>query len=130
MDAVKRKEQEAARATRPVDKGKVTGPLELSVRALARRKESRRRNEVLFRCMALIYLLAIGPCCYAQAVTIRVINANDGSPLRDQQVSVSLLYDRGEAQPAKYDGKLSFQTDAYREDHIVLPRPATTHISE
>jgi hypothetical protein len=72
---------------------------------------------VLFRCIAFICLLSIGPCCYAQAVTIRIINANDGSPLRDQKVSVSLLYDKGEAQPANYNG------------HFVLPGPAPTHIS-
>jgi len=84
---------------------------------------------VLFRCIALICLLSIGPCCYAQAVTIRVINSNDGSPLRNQQVSVSLLYDRGEAQPANYNGNLSLETDANGEAHFVLPGPAPTHIS-
>jgi hypothetical protein len=84
---------------------------------------------VLFRCIAFIFLLSVGPCCYAQAVTIRVINANDGGPLRYQQVSVSLLYDRGEAQPANYNGNLSLETDANGEANFVLPGPAPTHIS-
>lgn len=74
-------------------------------------------------------LLSLGPSCLAQAVTIRVVNANNGRPLRNQQVVVSLLYEGGEAVPEKYDAHLSFHTDANGEVRFELPKPAPGHIS-
>ena len=65
----------------------------------------------------------------AQTVTIRVINADDGRPLQKEPVSVSLLYDKGERIPAKYDTNLSLETDVNGEAHFTLPEPAPAHLS-
>lgn len=84
---------------------------------------------MLLRYLALIFMLSIGLTCFAQTVTIRVVNANDGSPLQHQPVSVSLLYENGQKPPAKYDANLKLQTDAHGEVRFVLPAPAPAHIS-
>ena len=52
-----------------------------------------------FRYLALVLLLSLGPACLAGELTIRVINANDGRPLKNQPVSISLLYEKGETTP-------------------------------
>jgi hypothetical protein len=85
--------------------------------------------ETLFRYLACVLLLALAPSCLAQTVAIRVISANDARPLQKQHVSVSLLYVKGEATPAKYDANLTFETDVNGEVHFVLPEPAPTHMS-
>jgi hypothetical protein len=82
---------------------------------------------VLFRVCVL--LLLGGPLCLAQVVSIRVINAADGGPLQKQQVSVSLLYDKGEKTPPKHNVNLSLESDAKGEAHFTLPEPAPSRIS-
>ncbi|HLZ49200.1 MAG TPA: hypothetical protein VKP61_00480 [Candidatus Acidoferrum sp.] len=82
-----------------------------------------------FRYLALVLLLWLGPACLAGEVTIRVINANDGRPLINQPVSISLLYEKGETTPAKYDANLSLKTDANGEVRFVLPNPAPAHMA-
>lgn len=54
---------------------------------------------LFFRYLVYAALLSRGSPCLAQGVTIRVINANNGQPLRDQQVDVSLLYEGGRPSP-------------------------------
>jgi hypothetical protein len=81
------------------------------------------------RYLALLCVLSVGFSCSAQTVTIRVVNANDGSPLRNQPVSVSLLYEKGETTPAKYDASLSLQTDANGQIRFELPKPAPAHMA-
>lgn len=84
---------------------------------------------MLFRGVGCVLLMLVGPLCFAQVVTVRVINAADGRPLQKQQVSVSLLYEKGEKTPAKYEANLSLETDANGEAHFTLPEPAPPHIS-
>jgi hypothetical protein len=84
---------------------------------------------LFLRYLVFAALLSRGYMCFAQAVTIRVVNADNGRPLRDQQVNVSLLYQGGEAVPEKYDAHLSFHTDANGEVRFVLPHPAPGHLS-
>jgi hypothetical protein len=84
---------------------------------------------MLLRYLTLICLLSVGFSCFAQTVTIRVVNANDGSPLQYQPVSVSQLYDKGQMHPAKYDANLNLQTDADGKVRFVLLVPAPAHIS-
>ena len=83
----------------------------------------------MFRGLVCVLLLLVGPLCFAQVVTVRVVNAADGHPLQKQQVSVSLLYEKGEKTPAKYEANLSGETDANGEAHFTLPEPAPPHIS-
>jgi hypothetical protein len=67
--------------------------------------------------------------CAAQVVTIRVIEAADGRPLQKQRVSVSLLYDKNEPTPTKYDAVLSLETDQNGEAQFRLPEPAPAHLA-
>ena len=83
----------------------------------------------LFRYLALVFLLWLGPACLAGEVTIRVSNAGDGRALQNQPVSVSLLYEKGEVAPAKYDANLALQTDANGEARFVLPQPSPAHLA-
>lgn len=82
-----------------------------------------------FRYLALVLLLWLEPPCLAGEVTIRIINAGDGRALQNQPVSVSLLYEKGEATPTKYDANLALQTDASGEAHFVLPQPSPAHLA-
>ena len=84
---------------------------------------------MLFRGSVCVLLLLVGPLCFAQVVTIRVINTADGRPLQRQQVTVSLLYDKGEKTPPKYDANLSLESDANGEAHFTLPEPAPSRLS-
>jgi len=85
--------------------------------------------QLILRHLVFAALLSVGSSCIAQTVTIRVVNADNGRPLRDQHVGVSLLYQAGEAVPEKYDAHLSFHTDAKGEVRFVLPKPAPGHLS-
>jgi hypothetical protein len=78
-----------------------------------------------FRYVPFIFLVMLSPSCLAQAVTIRVINANDGSPLQKQPVSVTLSYSKGEESPAS----LTYETDVNGEIHFALPKPAPERLS-
>lgn len=81
------------------------------------------------RCLTLACLFSIGLSCFAQTVRVRVVNANNGRPLQNQPVTVSLLYEKGEATPAKFEASLTFRTDASGEARFVLPKPAPTHMA-
>lgn len=76
-----------------------------------------------------IFLLAVGSLCLAKAVTVRVINEDNGRPLQHQQVTISLLYEKGERAQAKYDAVLSLATDVNGEAQFRLPEPAPAHFS-
>lgn len=81
-----------------------------------------------FRYLVCVLALWSGPFCFAcrgQAVTIRLINANDGRPLQKQPVSVTLFYGKGEKSPAS----LTFETDLNGEVHFDLLRPAPERLS-
>jgi len=84
--------------------------------------------QFFFRYLVIVALFSLGSC-FAQVVAVRVVNANNGQPLQGRQVSVSLLYEKGEPVPEKYDANLSLLTDAKGEVHFALPNPAPAHIS-
>jgi hypothetical protein len=77
----------------------------------------------VIRYVAFTSLLWLGPCGLAQTVIVRVVNGSNERPLRKQEVSVSLLYDKGEPTPAKYDAHLTLQTDEKGEVRFLLPEP-------
>ena len=83
----------------------------------------------VLRYLALVSLLWLGPACLAEEVTIRVINASDGRPLQNQSVLVSLLYEKAEATPTKYDANLTLRTDSSGEAHFALPQPPPGHLA-
>ena len=84
---------------------------------------------MLFRVSVCVLLLLLGPSCLAQGLTIRVINAADGRPLPEQKVAVSLLYEKGDEAPAKFNAHLSLETDANGEAQFRLPEPPPKHLS-
>jgi len=84
--------------------------------------------QLFFRHLVFVVLFSLSSC-FAQVVTIRVVNANNGQGLRKQQVYVSLLYEKGESVPEKYDANLSLLTDANGEVRFALPNPAPAHMS-
>jgi hypothetical protein len=84
---------------------------------------------MLFRYLTFFLFVSVGPSCLAQAVKISVINASDRHPLQNRAVSVSLLYEKGEAAPAKHDAILNLQTDRSGEVRFVLPAPPPAHIA-
>ena len=86
---------------------------------------------VLPRFCILLVLVAAGSALQAQTkvIKIRVINANNNTPIPKQNVSVSLLYEKGEKTPAKYDANLRLETDVNGEAQFSLPEPAPAHFA-
>lgn len=80
-------------------------------------------------CMGISVLVCLAPWCFAQTVTIRVINGKNGHPLSGQGVAISLLYDGSEKAPADYVAQLSLKTDDNGEAHFRLPEPPPAHIA-
>jgi hypothetical protein len=81
------------------------------------------------RCLALLCVLWIGPVSFGQVITIRVIDAKNGHPLPKRDISVALLYEKGEERPSQYNGFLQLETDAHGEVRLNLPEPAPGHLS-
>jgi hypothetical protein len=81
-----------------------------------------------FRYVAFVSMLWLGPLSLAQTVTVRVVNATNEHPLQKQQVSVSLLYEKGEAKPARYDAHLTLQTDENGQARFLLPEPPPRYL--
>ncbi len=76
----------------------------------------------------LILLLWPAHARCEQVVRIRIISAKDGRPLKNQPISVSLLYEKTEKVPPNLDPNLSLQTDANGEAQLRLPEPPPAHI--
>lgn len=74
-------------------------------------------------------LIGWGSSCFAQTVTIRVIDGKNGRPLAGQGINVSLLYDGVEKAPAEFSGQLNFQTDDKGEAHVTLAQPPPAHLA-
>lgn len=66
--------------------------------------------------LSIILLLSPGHAYCEQIVRIRIISAKDGQPLKDQPVSISLLYERTEKAPPNTDTHVQLQTDANGEE--------------
>jgi hypothetical protein len=90
--------------------------------------ESDEDMRLFFRYLVIASLLSFG-FGFAQVVTIRVVNPKNSKPLQGRQISVSLLYEKGETVPERYDANLSLVTDADGEVRFALPNPAPRHMS-
>lgn len=76
-----------------------------------------------------VWVLLLWTCpSFAQSITIRVINSNDGKPLQKEEVLVNLMYGKGESTPAKYDPTVHLETDDAGEARLNLPEPAPAHL--
>jgi hypothetical protein len=71
----------------------------------------------------------VTPLCFGQTIKIRVVNDKTGQPLPKQPISITLLYEKGEKTPAKYDAALNIETDEKGESQFNLPEPAPAHLA-
>jgi len=76
-----------------------------------------------------IAFLVLNSFCAAQVLTIRVVDTRTGHALPKEQVSVSLLYAKGEAVPPKYDAIIHLETDSNGDVRVSLPEPVPIHIA-
>lgn len=83
---------------------------------------------MLFRVASCALLLSSGSFCFAQNVTVRVVNGKNGHPLQNQLVTLSLEYGKGEHSPTQYDAQPHTKTDAHGEARFSLPEPAPSHL--
>jgi len=67
--------------------------------------------------------------CFGQTIRIRVVNEKNGHPLPKQPISITLLYEKSEKTPAKYDAALNIETDEKGESQFSLPEPAPAHLA-
>ena len=82
------------------------------------------------RTLASVLLLCLGPLCSAQELTVRVIDAPNGHPLKGQTVTVGFLYDKNYDKmiPSKHEA-LKLETDTNGEIRFQFPEPRPTHFS-
>jgi hypothetical protein len=73
--------------------------------------------------IATSFLLWLSPTAFGQVIKVRVIDCAHGRPLAKQQVSIILLYDKGEPPPPSDGRKLLLQTDVKGEAQFRLPEP-------
>ncbi len=78
--------------------------------------------------VGLILLFGITTISAAQSFKVRVLDGSNGRPLQNQQVLISLLYDKSQAAPAVDDSSLHRTTDSVGEIEFRLPDVAPAHI--
>jgi hypothetical protein len=88
----------------------------------------RRPGEYYLRYLVGLLLVWSSGHCFAQVITVRIINDKNGHALPGQRVSVSLFYGKGETAPEKYDSKLSLETDANGVAQFTFPQPPPAHL--
>src|SRR6266403_4890281 len=84
------------------------------------------------RCLRYVFWILVPwrtPLCFGQTIRIRVVNEKTGHPLPKQPISVTLLYEKSEKTPAKYDAALNIETDEKGESQFSLPEPAPAHLA-
>lgn len=81
-----------------------------------------------FRYFVCCLLLWLSTSCLGQEIRIRVIDATSRHPLQKQRVSLSLLYEKSEKTPAKYDALVYLETDLSGEAQFRLPEPPPAHL--
>lgn len=74
--------------------------------------------------LVLVLLPWMGSVCFGQTVRVRVLDCTDGHPLPQQQVSLSLLHEKGEQAPPQRESNLRLETDANGLTLFSLPKPA------
>lgn len=86
-------------------------------------------------CLSLRYglwfcLLFLAPPCFGQTIVkLRIINTNNGNPLKSQQILVNFLYGKGEERPTQYQPTLRLETNASGEAQFNLPELPPSHLS-
>jgi hypothetical protein len=75
----------------------------------------------LVRVFAWVLVMLVAPACVAQEVTVRVVNAVDGHPLKRVPVSVRAM--------APGEHNLRLTTDENGMAKFILPEPAPTHFT-
>jgi hypothetical protein len=94
----------------------------------ARACRNRRPGRYYLRCLGWLFLAWSSSVCFAQVITVRIINDKNGRALPGQRISVALFYRDGETAPQKYDSKLSLETDANGVARFTLPQPPPAHL--
>lgn len=88
------------------------------------------RKQYLRHLITWIVALGFGPFSFGQVtIKIRLINVDNGHPIQRQPITVSMLYEKNEKTPPKYDSTLHLETDANGGAQFGLPEPAPAHLS-
>jgi hypothetical protein len=82
-----------------------------------------------YLCCLILVLLTSSVLCDGQVITVRIVNAKNGHPVRKQTVSLSPLYEEGENVPANHDFDVRMETDANGQAQFNLPEPAPARLS-
>ena len=73
----------------------------------------------------LLLACSLGQTCFAQGITVRVINGRNGHPLSKQTVVAQFL----DEQPAKVSTPQEITTDRNGDAQIAVPKPAPKHLN-
>ena len=79
-------------------------------------------------CLGIILLMLPALVHCNQIIRIKIISAKDGEPLKDQSVSISLLYEKTQQAPPNTDTHLQLHTNANGEALLRLPNPPPAHL--
>jgi hypothetical protein len=87
-----------------------------------------KRCLLAFHLLAAAFLLA-NSLCLGQTITIRIIDQSNGHPLPDQQVSISMGYEKREKTPKESLPMVRFRTDSEGKGQVRLPKPPPSYLS-
>ena len=87
-----------------------------------------KRRPLVFFPIFAAFLLA-NSLCLGQTITIRIIDQSNGHPLPDQQVSISMGYEKGENTPRESQSIVRFRTDTEGKGQVRLPKPQPSYLS-
>ncbi|MGO9127040.1 MAG: Ig-like domain-containing protein [Terriglobales bacterium] len=76
-----------------------------------------------------LLLVSLHPYSLAQLITIHVIDVRNGRPVQNRQVSLSLLYSKGEKIPGNQEPTLRGKTDSNGKAEFTLPEPGPAQVS-
>jgi hypothetical protein len=80
-----------------------------------------------FLYIALWLSFWLGPACFGQSITIRVMNMDTGRPLQNRPVHIVWFYTKDEPRPANLENHLNLETGSSGEAQFQLPEPAPSY---
>ncbi len=85
-------------------------------------------NRRCLRYVTWLLLVLFSSPCFGQVIKVRLVNIKNGHPIQKQKITVSLLYEKSQKAPAKYDARVYLETDANGQTQFDLPEPPPAHL--
>ena len=103
-------------------------PFEFAGRCGPNQTEDNNMSTNFLSLILSIFLLHPNPPSPAEMLKVRVISEKDAKPMKNQPVTLSLLYDSTQKAPSGAEMTMRAQTDSGGEASFALPQPTPAHL--